>query len=123
MISYGAAQVGDHNGAAAWCAPADASGEFLTLSFGAPVTVTSVGLEPGYDKIDAATGRDRWDENRHVNTVLTFRSPLDRSIWSSTRLSASLTRASRRRKFSAEVDLGCGLWSSRVRFVSRFRLR
>lgn len=33
------------------------------------MTVTSVGLEPGYDKIDAATGRDRWNENRHVTAV------------------------------------------------------
>lgn len=69
VISYKASGVGDHNGGTAWCAHGDASGEFITLSFGSPVTVTSVGIEPGYDKIDTASGRDRWNENRHVTAA------------------------------------------------------
>ena len=98
VISYGAEQVGDHDGSTAWCAADDASGEFITLSFGSPVTITSVGIEPGYDKVDAASGRDRWDENRHV-TAVTY------VFEDNTRVSATLdgTRAVQQHRLDAPI--------------------
>lgn len=69
QVSYGPEQVGDGNRATAWCASGDAAGESLTLGFEGAVEITSVGLVPGYDKVDPGSGRDRWDENRHISSV------------------------------------------------------
>jgi len=36
----------------AWRCPGDTTGRTLTIDFGGPVQLTSVGLIPGYDKIE-----------------------------------------------------------------------
>ncbi len=53
----------------AWRCPGDAIGEQLTIELAGPVRVTSVGLVPGYDKVDPTSGADRFYENRRVRSV------------------------------------------------------
>ncbi|WP_166533465.1 discoidin domain-containing protein [Blastococcus xanthinilyticus] len=55
--------------ATAWRCPGAAVGQQLVYDFGAPVTLTSVGLVPGYAKVDPADGSDRFLENRTVTEV------------------------------------------------------
>ncbi|WP_130504309.1 hypothetical protein [Blastococcus saxobsidens] len=59
----------DAVGATAWRCPGAAVGQQLVYDFGAPVTVTSVALVPGYAKVDPADGTDRFLENRTVTAV------------------------------------------------------
>jgi len=47
----------------------DGVGESLTLDLGATYAVTSVGLVPGYDKVDPTTGRSRFLQNRRIAAV------------------------------------------------------
>lgn len=67
--SYGAERAGDRANETAWCTAEDGSGATITASFDAPTAITVVGLIAGYDKVDAASGRDRWDENRHPVSI------------------------------------------------------
>ncbi|MGY2083217.1 discoidin domain-containing protein [Blastococcus sp. SYSU DS0539] len=60
----------DGVGATAWRCAGSAVGQQLVYDFGAPVTVTSVGLVPGYAKVDPADGTDRFLENRTVTEVV-----------------------------------------------------
>jgi hypothetical protein len=53
----------------AWRCPGSAVGMQLVYEFAGPVTVTSVGLVPGYAKVDPADGADRFAENRTVTAV------------------------------------------------------
>lgn len=67
--SYQPAQAGDADRATAWCVSGDGAGASITATFAEPTTITVVGFIAGYDKVDPATGEDRWDENRHVVTA------------------------------------------------------
>ena len=53
----------------AWRCPGSAVGVSLTYTFDTPVTVTEVGLVPGYAKVDPSDGTDRFAENRTVTAV------------------------------------------------------
>lgn len=53
----------------AWRCSGDASGKTLVISFGTPVQLTSVGLIPGYDKIDGTDASDRFVQSRKVTRV------------------------------------------------------
>ena len=53
----------------AWRCPGSAIGAQLTFSFSGPVTIATVGLVPGYAKIDPADGTQRFTENRTVTAV------------------------------------------------------
>ncbi len=54
----------------AWRCPGSAVGHQLTYDFGRTVTLTSLGLVPGYAKVDPADGTDRFLENRTVTAVV-----------------------------------------------------
>jgi len=49
-----------------WRVDGDGVGDWLELDFDAEVSVSKVGIIPGYDKIDAADGTDRFAQNRVV---------------------------------------------------------
>ncbi len=68
-ISYGPEQAIDGRNDTAWCVPGPGIGEFITVKFNQPVTVTRVEILPGYDKIDSYTGQDRFEENRKITDV------------------------------------------------------
>ena len=53
----------------AWRCPGSAVGVSITYTFDTPVTVTEVGLVPGYAKVDPSDGTDRFAENRTVTAV------------------------------------------------------
>jgi hypothetical protein len=55
--------------ATAWRCPGWAVGHQLVYDFGGPVTLASVGLVPGYAKVDPLDGTDRFAENRTVTAV------------------------------------------------------
>lgn len=80
-VSYDAENIADGDPATAW---RKASGEwryedYILITFDAPVTLTEVGLIPGYAKIDPTTGTDRFLQNHRLASVLwTFS---DGSTW------------------------------------------
>jgi hypothetical protein len=53
----------------AWRCDGSAVGAQLVLVFDRPVTVTAVGLVPGYAKVDPADGVDRFAQNRTVTSA------------------------------------------------------
>lgn len=65
-VSYPAANVADGVLETAWRATGDATGQRILLTFSGPVRVTAVGMVPGYAKVDAASGVDRFAQNRRV---------------------------------------------------------
>ena len=69
-ISYTAQNAVDGNAATAWRADeGDGVGQELVLTLPASTPLTSVGLVPGYDKVDPTTGIDRFPQNRRVARV------------------------------------------------------
>jgi hypothetical protein len=60
----------DAVGATAWRCPGSATGHRLVYDFGAPVTIASLALVPGYAKVDPVDGTDRFAENRTVTAVV-----------------------------------------------------
>lgn len=68
-VTYGPERVTDGVPETAWRCTGAAVGQRLVLRFAAPVTVTSVGLVPGYDKVDPVDGIDRFTETRTVTAV------------------------------------------------------
>jgi hypothetical protein len=69
-ITYEPELVLDATPETAWRCPGSAVRQTLTFDFGHEVTVTSVGLVPGYAKVDPADGTDRFAENRTVTSVV-----------------------------------------------------
>jgi hypothetical protein len=69
QVSYDATNVVDGRADTAWRTAGDASGQSLYFDFGRPVDLATVGLIPGYAKTDAATGADRFVQNRRVVSV------------------------------------------------------
>ncbi len=68
-VTYEPERTLDGRGETAWRCPGSAVGERLTYDFGRPVTLVSVALVPGYDKIDDVDGLDRFTENRTITAV------------------------------------------------------
>ncbi len=68
-VSYAATNIVDHDPATAWRMPGDGTGAQITLTFDTPVRLTSVGLIPGYAKVDPSTGQDRFTQNRRITAV------------------------------------------------------
>lgn len=68
-VSYGSANLFDGNSNTAWRAPGDATGLRIAVDLGFDAHITSVGLIPGYAKIDATTGANRFPENRRVTSA------------------------------------------------------
>jgi serine/threonine protein kinase len=67
--SYEPIKATDGDLATAWRAPGDASGTRLNFTLAAPAVVTKVGLVPGFAKVDACDGTDRFRQNRRVSRV------------------------------------------------------
>jgi len=59
----------DDDPVTAWRCAGTAIGEELTVYLAGPVRITSVGLVPGYNKVDPTSGVDRFYENRRVRSV------------------------------------------------------
>jgi hypothetical protein len=55
--------------ATAWRCPGSAVGQQLVYDFGRSVTLTAVGLVPGYAEVDPMDGTDRFAESRTVTAV------------------------------------------------------
>lgn len=69
-VSFGPDNAIDGDRETAWrAAEGDGVGEFLTFDLGAAYPVTTVGLIPGYDKVDPATGQSRFFQNRRIERV------------------------------------------------------
>jgi hypothetical protein len=54
----------------AWRVSGEGTGEELTLTLPAPTRLLSVGLVPGYDKVDGCSGDDRFPQHRRITQVL-----------------------------------------------------
>ena len=67
--TYGAANAVDGERSTGWSIEGDGTGETLTLDLGGERRVSSVGLLPGYAKVDECTGVDRFPENRRPTAV------------------------------------------------------
>ena len=54
-----------------WRVAGDGTEQWLELDFASEVSVQSIGIIPGYDKIDPSDNADRFAQNRaHVRRVL-----------------------------------------------------
>lgn len=53
----------------AWRCDGDGVGQRLEISFSGTVTLTSIGIVPGYAKIDPYDGTDRYAQNRRISAV------------------------------------------------------
>lgn len=69
-VTYEPERTTDAEPDTAWRCPGSAVGTRLVYEFDRPVTLTEVGLVPGYDKVDPADGIDRFTENRTVTGVM-----------------------------------------------------
>jgi hypothetical protein len=67
--SYGAGNLTDGNPQTAWRMDGDGSGEWLTIVLNGSHRIRSVGLVPGYAKVDPCDGTDRFAENRRPTAV------------------------------------------------------
>jgi hypothetical protein len=68
-VSYGVANVLDGDPATAWRLAGDGLGMEIVLDLGGTFHVTSVGLIPGYAKVDPTGDIDRFAENRRITSV------------------------------------------------------
>ena len=68
-ITYDPENTVDGRPDTAWRCDGSAVGARLVLEFDRPVTVTSVGLVPGYAKVDPKSGDDRFTQNRTVTAA------------------------------------------------------
>jgi molecular chaperone DnaK len=67
--SFAPANVLDGLRDTAWRVGGDGTGQSLTFDLGSEQRVLVVGLVPGYDKVDACDGADRWPQNRRPTQV------------------------------------------------------
>ncbi|HWS31155.1 MAG TPA: hypothetical protein VN408_00275 [Actinoplanes sp.] len=65
-VTFDADNVADNDPETAWRTPGTGIGESLTFTFSRPVHLTSVGVIPGYAKLDPTSGVNRFTENRRV---------------------------------------------------------
>jgi len=54
----------------AWQCTGNGEGETLTFEFAEPMTITTLGIIPGYAKVDPAVGTDWYPRNRRLTDVL-----------------------------------------------------
>jgi serine/threonine-protein kinase len=69
QITYDPQNAVDGRPDTTWRVAGDGAGHWLQLDFDAQVSVASIGLIPGYDKIDPADNTDRFTQNRVVQVV------------------------------------------------------
>lgn len=70
VVTYQTTNMVDGDLETAWRTRGDASGETITLEFAAPITIYSLGLVPGYSKIDPTSGVDRFRQERVITEVV-----------------------------------------------------
>lgn len=68
-IDYAPSNVADGDPSTAWRTPGDGRGETLTLRWDHPVRVATIGLIPGYDKLDPYDGTDRFPQHRRITAA------------------------------------------------------
>jgi hypothetical protein len=68
-ITYDPQNAVDRRNDTAWRVTGDGAGEWIELEFAGDVTVQSIGIIPGYDKIDPADNTDRFAQNRVVKVA------------------------------------------------------
>lgn len=68
-VTYAASNVADRDASTAWQVTGDGAGQTITVELPPGATVTSVGLVPGYDKVDSCQDIDRYPQNRRVAQV------------------------------------------------------
>jgi hypothetical protein len=68
-VSFATSNMFDGDPRTAWRCPAPAIGTQISIRLAGPIHLTSVGLIPGYDKIDPTSNVDRFFENFRVKTV------------------------------------------------------
>jgi hypothetical protein len=66
VVTFVPQNVVDGDASTAWRVPGQGVGETLTFTFARPVHLTRIGLIPGYAKVDASTGVNRFLQNRRV---------------------------------------------------------
>lgn len=69
IVTYKADKAIDGLADTAWRCPGDGAGQRLTISFQSEVTLTSIGIVPGYAKTDSTDGTDRYLQNRRISAV------------------------------------------------------
>lgn len=69
-VTYEATNMVDGDVETAWRTRGDASGETITLQFAEPIRIYSLGLIPGYSKIDPTSGVDRFRQERVITEVV-----------------------------------------------------
>jgi hypothetical protein len=67
--SYDAANLQDGDPSTAWRVKGDGTGQTIRLTLPGPTHLTSVGLLPGYAKVDSCTSADRFKQMRKVSSV------------------------------------------------------
>src|SRR6266540_3570379 len=65
-VSYGAANLVDDDPTTAWRVSGDGVGTTIRAEWDEPVALTSIGVVPGYAKVDAADHTDRFHQERRV---------------------------------------------------------
>jgi serine/threonine protein kinase len=68
-VTYEPQKAIDGQDATAWRVAGNGTGVWLELNFSQPVTISQVGIIPGYDKIDPFDGTDRFKQNYVVKEV------------------------------------------------------
>src|SRR6266536_267104 len=68
-VSYGAANLVDDDPTTAWRVSGDGVGTTIRAEWDEPVALTSIGVVPGYAKVDAADHTDRFHQERRVVAV------------------------------------------------------
>jgi serine/threonine protein kinase len=68
-ITYDPQNAVDGQADTTWRVDGDGAGQWLQLDFESEVSISSIGLIPGYDKIDPTDGTDRFVQNRVVKVV------------------------------------------------------
>ncbi|MGH3905242.1 MAG: discoidin domain-containing protein [Pseudonocardiaceae bacterium] len=68
-VTYGPEKAIDGLFDTAWRCDGAGVGQRLEVSFPGPVTLTSIGIVPGYAKTDPYDGTDRYAQNRRISTV------------------------------------------------------
>jgi hypothetical protein len=69
QVSYEVERVLDGDPSTAWRAKGDGQGVTVTLTLAGPSHITQVGLIPGYDKTDSATGKNRFFQDHRISEV------------------------------------------------------
>lgn len=65
-VGYDPDNLVDRDAATAWRCPGSGVGVRIVLTYTVPITVSAVGMLPGYAKIDPSDGTDRYPQNRRI---------------------------------------------------------